>query len=381
VASITTARVLAAQGELPSPPRLEGDFLVVDLRNNIGEVATLDASDPARLHWSLGRSVALSELDFTGLKDSSEKTLRAQGVECPSCGTALEIKLASTQSLSCPQCSAVVDISAGVGAGLKHYLQNNAGAQGAEPQIPLGRSGTLPLGGPPQAWQVVGYLERCDIPESSEDETSFWREYLLFNRLAGFAFLVDSNEGWSWVRPLTGAPTVRGNQAQWQGTTYQRQYAYGARVTWVQGEFYWRVQRDERAHVIDYVGTGKNSRARLSREQAGSEVTWSAGETLSALTVAEAFGIPKDRRAALQRDSTPLAGKNGGTPGVVVMFIVMVVLIMLLSECGGDECDEVRATFGAASTEYQQCQRRAGSGGVRTGGGSFGGWSSGGGHK
>jgi uncharacterized membrane protein YgcG len=41
-----------------------------------------------------------------------------------------------------------------------------------------------------------------------------------------------------------------------------------------------------------------------------------------------------------------------------------------------------QATFGEASAEYQQCQRNASSGGFRTGGGSFGGYSSGsGGHK
>ena len=60
-----------------------------------------------------------------------------------------------------------------------------------------------------------------------------------------------------------------------------------------------------------------------------------------------------------------------------------VVLIVLLSRCSGDHCDEVRNTFGAASAEYQQCLAQRGSGsGARTGGGSYGGWSSGGGgHK
>ena len=30
-----------------------------------------------------------------------------------------------------------------------------------------------------------------------------------YNRTAGFVFLVDSEEGWSWVKPLTGAPQQR----------------------------------------------------------------------------------------------------------------------------------------------------------------------------
>ena len=42
--------------------------------------------------------------------------------------------------------------------------------------------------------------------DDAEEETTFWREYLLFNQTEGFAFLVDTDEGWSIVRPLTGAP-------------------------------------------------------------------------------------------------------------------------------------------------------------------------------
>ena len=393
VASVVRAKLIAAQGELPQPPNLAGEFSVIDLRNSAGEVATLDASDPARVRWSMGRSVLLSELAMTGLKEASEKALGSRSVECPSCGAALNVKLGTTQSIVCTQCSAVVDLSAGVGGELKHYAQNNSGDRGAEPQIALGTTGTLALGGAPQPWQVVGYQERCDIPstqgDSAEEETTFWREYLLYNRTQGFAFLVDSNDGWSWAKPITGAPTVRGDAAQWQDANYKKRWAYAAKVTWVQGEFYWRVQRDERAHVIDYEGQGKDSALRLSREQTGNEVTWSAGQTLDAGDVADAFGIAAGSRAALQRDVLPLAGGTSGFTKGLVVFAVVVILILVLAQCGNDDCDDVRRTFGAASTEFQQCQRgsgsgyRGGSGGSGgTGGGSYGGYSSGGGgHK
>jgi hypothetical protein len=381
VASVVRARLIAAQGELPTAPRLEGEFVVVDLRNSAGEVATLDASNPAQVQWSVGRTAAIAELAMSGLKDASEKTLAAGTLACPGCGAALEVKLASTQSIACQQCHAVVDVSAGLGADLAHYQQNNAGAGGLEPQIALGLTGTLALGGEPLPWQVVGYQERCDIPTGSEEETTFWREYLLYQRTAGFAFLVDSNDGWSWVQPITGAPALRGDQAQWQDVKYKKRWAYAAKVTWVQGEFYWRVRRDETAHVTDYEGSGPDAARRLSREQSGNEVTWSAGQTLTAAEVADAFGIAPSARAALARDVAPLAfGASGASKALIAVFVV-VVLVVMLAQCGSDNCSEVRNTFGAASTEYQQCQRNAGSG-ARTGGGSYGGWSSGsGGHK
>ena len=384
VASVVRTKLIAAQGELPSPPRLEGEFTVVDLRNEAAEVGTLDGSDERTLHWSRGRSVLLADLRLQGLKDGpSEKTLAGRALQCPSCGAALEVKLGSTKSISCHQCAAVVDVSAGIGADLSHYMQNNSGEHGAGPQIPLGRSGTLALDGAPLPWQVVGYQERCDIPDSAEEETTFWREYLLYNLTAGFAFLVDSNEGWSWVRPLTGVPRVQGDNAVWHGASYRKRYAYAARVTWVQGEFYWRVQQDERAQVVDFEGTGSNATARLSREQAGNEVTWSAGRTIDAAKVADAFGIAPADRAALQRDAAPMSSVKAGSSKIVLIVIALIVLMIVLSMCSGDDCDEVRSTYGASSAEYQQCHRyRASGGGGSIGGGSYGGFGSGGGgHK
>src|SRR6185436_19658746 len=74
VASVTRAKLIAAQGELPRPPRLDsGDFVVADLRNERDEVGTLDYGDPAAVSWSIGRSVRLTELAISGLREGSEK--------------------------------------------------------------------------------------------------------------------------------------------------------------------------------------------------------------------------------------------------------------------------------------------------------------------
>jgi len=389
VASVQRCHLIAAEGELPRPPKLDGEFTVVDLRNEAGEVATLDNAGPASPLWSVGRAVALSELALRGLKEPSEKSLSARGIECPNCGAPLKPTLDSTRSIVCDQCKAVVDLSSGAGADLAHYTQNNQGATRGGPLIPLGRVGTLALGGTsaaaePLPWQVVGYQERVDVPAAGdEDEASAWSEYLLYHRTAGFAFLVDAEDGWSGVRPLTGAPTPTNNGAQWQGVNYREGYSYPARVTWVQGEFYWQVRRDELAQVTDYDGPGG---LKLSREQTGNEVVWSAGQALDASLINTAFKLGGADGASALRDVAPVSRGIGGLSQGVIILIVVVVVMLLMSRCGSsDDCGPVRDSFGANSTEYQQCQRRASSsggfvGGV--GGGSFGGYSSGGGgHK
>ena len=380
VSAVTTARLIGALGELPFAPRLQGAFVVADLRNPQGEVGTLDYSTPGTVHWSVGRGVLLADLALAGLRETTEKTLGARNIECPSCGTSLEVKLASTQSITCHQCKAVVDLSDKVGDALAHYQQNNSGHDGASPTLPLGSTAVLTLGREgPLPWTVVGMVERCDIPQDSDDETTYWREYLVFNQKAGFAFIVDAEDGWSYVRPITGAPQVRGDQAQSEGNAYRKRYGYTAKVTWVQGEFYWRVQRDERALVTDYDA----GRKRLSREQTGNEVTWSAGEAIDAAVLAKAFGVPIASGPGFPTVSaalTNLLAKPSflGTSRVVWIFVALFVLLFIMDACS-DDCADAKSTFGAASAEYQQCKRNGGSG-VRSGG-SYGGYSSGGGHK
>ncbi|HMW22874.1 MAG TPA: DUF4178 domain-containing protein [Burkholderiaceae bacterium] len=419
VASLQTAMLRAAEGELPRPPRPGSEFTVADLRNARDEVATLDYSDPAAAVWSVGRSVRLAELQLSGLREGEAvKTMAGRSLACPSCGASLEPKLDSTRSIVCGQCHAVVDLAGGalgeagqaLAAGLTHYAQETGARAGMEPLLPLGRTGRLALdlaappgGGEPLPWQVVGYQERCDLPApGSDDEQTFWREYLLYHRREGFAFLIDAEDGWSWVRPLTGAPQVSGSSAAWAGDRYRQRWSYDAQTTYVLGEFYWQVRRGERVQVTDYDGQGAARHKRLSRERSqatgDNEVTWSAGATLEASSVADAFGIPPSQRAALQRDAAPTSlSKLGtgassasalGTPWIqrVLIYVVLALIVLaLLGWCSSSsECDTVAQTFGSQSAEYQQCLRQQGSNssGIHSSGGSWGGYSSGGGgHK
>ncbi|MBW8828248.1 MAG: DUF4178 domain-containing protein [Burkholderiales bacterium] len=384
VASVTVAKLIAAQGELPHPPETQRGFVVADLRSARGEVGTLDYSNAQAPIWSVGLPVAISELAMSGLAESTEKTLKARSIECPSCGTSLEVTLATTQSIVCHQCHAVVDVSQGVGGELRHYTQEN----GSQPQLPLGSVGTFTLTrSKALPWQVVGYVERCEVPGGSDDEQSFWREYLLYNRTEGFAFLVDAEDGWSWTAPITGVPQTAGHQVKHEGVSFRKLYSYTGQITYVLGEFYWQLTRNQKTWNTDYVGTGGDSKKRLNREMTGSaqtqEIVWSGGETLSADEVVKAFRLAPEQRAALQRDATPTA-TSASTRVKVFVVVAIVIVILLMARCSGSDrsnCDQLRSTYGDTSSEYQNCLSNSGSG-SRTSGGSYGGFSSGGGgHK
>ena len=400
VASIVQARLLAAQGELVQPPPEGRAIVISDLRNTADEVGTLEAIDASTLAWSIGRSVRLADLKMSGLRETGiggagEKTFKAQSPPCPNCGAALRITLASTQSVVCDSCKSVVDVSKGIGADMAHYAQSNR----MEPGIPLGRTGTLPIpsGAAPLPWQVVGYLERMELMGGDSDEAEAWREYLLYNRNEGFAFLVDTNEGWSVVRVLTGAPDVRSQSAAWSGVQYRKRWTYTSENTYVLGEFYWKVEASQRTQHEDYEGASNGRRAFLAKESTSNETTWSAGEVIPAAMVASVFGLTAQEAPQLQRGGPPALDGMFRSMGIrtwLWLLVFLVVLLLIMARCGRDSCASVARAYpltasqAAAglrqSPEYSQCRARSSAGAAYVGGtgGAWGGYSSGGGgHK
>jgi hypothetical protein len=381
VAAVVQAAVRAAEGELPRPPK---PGRVVELRNAQDEVGSLEYRDGERPVWSVGRAVALADLALQGLRTTAEGESIAEAkfagrsIACPNCGAPLQPKLSQSKSMVCAQCQAVVDLPEGDAKALGFTPQS----PGLQPLIPLGRTGTLvPYGQKPEDWTVVGYQERCDIPEDADDEQSFWREYLLFNRLAGFAFLVDTREGWSLVRTLTGAPTTARGGVSWQGRNYAQRWAYGAKTTHVLGEFYWPVRLDDRVQVIDYVTP--DGQYLLSREQQGPEVTWSSGRPVPADVVQKAFGLSAPA-AQFARDASAFSSGSNLLRNIVIGLFLIVLLFALLRACSRDDCQGYKDSFGENSNEYRQCRASSRGSGVYVGntGGSYGGYSSGGGgHK
>jgi Domain of unknown function (DUF4178) len=379
VASKVQAHVHAMAGEWPFVIDPARTFTVWELRNPQGEVLSIEGlTEPPQL--DVGQSVRLEDLRLSGLPeaDLGQANIRAKGLECPSCGSGLEPRLEDSKTIVCGQCKAVVDISKGLGADLAYYRQDNS----LEPLIALGSRGTFNQFGRTTRWQVVGYQERCNVPTSSDDESWFWREYLLYERKEGFAFLVDAQDGWSIVRPLTGAPRQVGDKVAYSGVAYRpKEASYPAATTYVLGEFYWPVRKGQRSRNTDYAGTGKGARLVMNREDSGTEVNWSQGSVLNADEVMKAFGIDAGQAGLFKRDVKPASLEwNSTTVLIIIMIIGLFILISAMQRCSQD-CDRVRDTYGEASVEYRQCRDKRSNSSSYGHGGSWGGYSSGGGHK
>jgi len=356
VASNVQVALVSAQGELPKLPPLGQPFAMVELRSADGEVLSVDyGTQPAQL--TRGASVRLEDLQLTGLREENAEQEKSRQFSCPNCGAPVEVTLATSKSITCRSCHSLIDLTQGIGGELRHAQQEAA----VEPLIPLGTSGQLQG----VQWQVVGFQRRAGREPGDDNEQFSWDEYLLYNRKRGFIFLVDSEDGWSAVKPATGAPVwaTGAKSATYLGTTYQLQYSYDAETTFVEGEFYWPVERGQKTFNRDFAkGTSL-----LSMEQSPKEITWSAGSTITSDTVAAAFGL-SDKKDLLKRsDAGPTAGAGSHIGcGTIILLLVIIIIVLLV----------VRACVDSPPGGYS-------SGGYapRTSGGSFGGSSGGGGHK
>jgi Domain of unknown function (DUF4178) len=358
IAANQSVFLIAAQGELPKLPPLNAAFNMVELRGEQGDVISIDYSaNPPAL--SAGRAVLLEDLQLKGLKDEQTKAESGQQFSCPNCAASLQVSLASTKSLTCKSCNSIIDVSQGVAGQLSHALQTEPVA----PLIALGSTGQLQG----VMWQLVGFQHRMGYEVDDPDEHFGWTEYLLYNQKRGFTFLVDSTEGWSLATPTTGAPTLSGNgsTATYLGNKYNRKYSYKAETTYVAGEFYWRVERGQQSNNTDF----EKGAVLLSREETPAEVTWSMGSKLSSASVAKAFNLKDGAlnsggqdllKASDAKPTSSIAGVGCGT--IVILVIILLFFLFLISRCSS--CDP----------KVENCSSSSRSG-------SYGGFSSGGGHK
>lgn len=360
IAANHSVSLISAQGEFPKLPPLNASFNMVELRGDQGDVISIDyGSEPPAL--TSGRAVLLEDLQLKGLKDEHAKTESGQQFACPNCAASLQVTLASTKSLTCRSCNSIIDVSQGVAGQLSHALQTEPVA----PLIALGSTGQLQG----VAWQLVGFQHRMGYEVDDPDEHFGWTEYLLYNQKRGFTFLVDSSEGWSLATPTTGAPTLspNGSTATYLSKKYTQKYSYKAETQYVAGEFYWRVERGQQSSNTDF----QKGEVLLSREETPKEVTWSMGSKLSSAAVAKSFKLSDGAqeggsgndifKAADAKPMSSIAGIGCGT--IILLILILLTFLFLISRCSS--CDP----------RVENCSS------ARSTGGSYGGYSSGGGHK
>lgn len=243
-------------------------------------------------------------------------TETARALTCPQCGGTIALRAAGASvTLVCEHCGSALD------ATREDVRVITAAAEAmARPEIALGTRGTIDG----TQWEVVGFLQRTD-------DWVNWSEYLLFNPYEGYAFLVDDGRRFSLGRLMDATPDddFRGMVV---GDALYRRFGdtYQARVTFVVGEFYWRVAVGEEVAVDDYVRPG----AMLSYEANAGEGTWTHLRLLDMGVAERAFGAEKRHRQANETPAPHEPSPYGRLLKEALLILAAALVAMIVISLG-----------------------------------------------
>ncbi|MBX3188671.1 MAG: DUF4178 domain-containing protein [Labilithrix sp.] len=344
---------LAAEGELPFAAAPGTKRIFVDLSAAGGGWASIDYNDgtqPPKVY--VGVRTTFAELQITERGgDRPAAAVKTEAIKCGGCGAPLPVLAPGSERAACKHCNTITDVK----------LQQVVARQGQarqQPSIELGRRGVIPVadgrGIYNQEWTVLGYVERSTGAPGSDDWFG-WQEYLLYNVQHGYRWLVFDEGNFYLITPLA-AGDVDASRAplfvRMRNLHFRKRNQQQARVDFVLGEFYWKVEVGETVWAEDF----EHGREIISCEKTQTEVNWSHGVLVPVQMVTQAFGyMPK--ASAYGAPAFNVSPASGASSGLVVAIIVIVVLVFGMAACG--------ACFGDGSGSGSST-----SGGVRGVGGS-----------
>jgi Domain of unknown function (DUF4178) len=328
---------LSGEGELPFVAAPGTKRLFVDLSAAGGGWASIDYGDgqsAPQVYVGVQTSFAEIQVRERGGERPVAK-VQTKAITCGSCGAPLPVLAAGTERAACAHCNAISDVK----------LQQVVARQGAarqRPGIELGRKGVLPV---PDArglsgaeWTVLAYVERSTGAPGSDDWFG-WQEYLLYNVQHGYRWLVLDEGNFYLVTPLAAgdidasrAPVfVRRNNIHFRKRNQQH-----ARVDFVLGELYWKVEVGEQVWAEDF----EHGREIISSEKTPTEVSWSHGIMIPTALVTQVFGYQERSTAYGAPDVSSFGGggyvapSGGASSGLVIAIILVVILVFAMAACG-----------------------------------------------
>ncbi|MGH9831331.1 MAG: DUF4178 domain-containing protein, partial [Blastocatellia bacterium] len=170
----------------------------------------------------------------------------------------------------------------------------------------------------------------------------YWEEYLLYNPQIGFRWLVRSDDTWNFVESVPpGGVKVGAKYAEFNGQHFRIYQDAVARIDYVGGEFYWKVEVGEVARAVDYVHPPymlscetsaygakttsiKSIAGKRHHEQSG-EVNWSLGLSVSRRDVEKGFGL-----SGLPKAAKPAPNEVFPHKQVYKYWAIMSVIVIIL---------------------------------------------------
>ncbi len=320
---------VAADGEIPYKLTPGEQFAYADLAGKNNAFATIDYSmEPPWVF--LGSSVTLEEIGLGDAKPVEREARRvsAIGMGCPNCGGPLNlIAPDKSERVTCPNCNSLLDVNQGNLTYLKALTPTEADTNFV---LPVGAEGTFPGD---VKFRIIGAVVRSVQIEGIH---YFWHEYLLYEPMIGFRWLVHSDNHWNFVETVNPAEVEQlgmigpGCTAKYNGQTFKIFQDAPARVEYVKGEFYWRVEQGEMVEAVDFIAPPMM----LSLERTENEMNWSVGTYMTNAEVETAFGITDLPKPWGVAPNQPFTGRFYYTWGMLPLLGLLLVAVILIPLSG-----------------------------------------------
>jgi hypothetical protein len=323
-----TATTVAAQGEIPYKlvPNEQSNY--ADLSGINNAFATIDYSNYPPWVFA-GSQVTLAEIGLSNARPVTREARRttAGSMGCPNCGGPLNlIAPDKAERVTCPNCSSLLDVNQG---NLKYLKALDPSPSPHAFVLPIGAEGTFN----DVKFKVIGAVVRSVRIDGIE---YFWHEYLLYEPIIGFRWLVHSDNHWNFVEPVNPAEVaasgaaVAGATALYKGKSFKIFQDAPAVVRYVQGEFYWRVNQGETVRATDYVAAPMM----LSQEVSRNEINWSVGVYMTNAEIEKAFGVSDLPKPWSVAPNQPFTGSFYYTWGALPLLALLVIAVFMIPLSG-----------------------------------------------
>jgi hypothetical protein len=317
VEEVNEARTTSAEGQLPD---FAPNHPYADATGPGGVFASLDYGGETPEVF-VGNKITIAELGFDKSElGSTPKRQALHDARCPNCNGPLALQAPDlTKRVACPFCGALHEVSGGKLA----FLQLLEKPQ-VQPKLELGKKGKLEG----VDWVVIAFLVRgCEV----EGTEYLWDEYLLFNREAGFRWLMCANGHWTFLTPISaGDLVVSPFSAKHREQSYKFYQSVNTTTHYVMGECYWEVSQGEGGWAAEYVDPPNG--ASINQDMTSNEVTFTYGKLVDREEVQKAFGTqPMMRPSGIApAQPNPSAAKAGEawtwagiwSAGIFAVFLV-----------------------------------------------------------
>jgi len=316
---------VAADGEIPYKLTPGDKFAYADLAGKNNAFATIDYSTAPPWVF-VGSQVTLAEIGLSDAKPVQREARQTTGqaLRCPNCGGPMDLVAPDkSERVTCPNCNSLLDVNQG---NLSYFKSLAPPPNAPEFVAPVGAEGVFPGD---VKFKIIGAVVRS---VTIEGEKYFWHEYLLYNPMIGFRWLVHSDNHWNFVEPVNPADVddpfqfTRAPKVKYNGEEYKIFQDAPAVVEYVEGEFYWRVEQGETVRATDYVCAPRM----LSREATKDEVNWSLGTYMPVEDVEKIFGISGLPRPWGVAPNQPFTGRFYYTWGALPVLLLIVVAIFMI---------------------------------------------------